>query len=161
MTKSKNIINRETILLLVVAVFGLAGLAVLQFAQKGPSNSDEKALVQAENQQISTDAQTSAKFQKITGRIMDTDKLPEAGQPFKFYLIESTIGPIYELDLGDGKARRPFVNGEVNCIFPEQKNFPVTLYARYEGQEVMLQQIEQLVLAHKKKTNPIGTVVDY
>jgi hypothetical protein len=160
MTKSKGI-NRETILLVVVAVFGLAGLAVLQFAKKGPSDADEKALVQTESQQVSTDAQTSAKFQKITGKIMATDKLPEAGQPFKFYLIESSTGPVYELDLGDGKPRRPFVNGEVNCIFPAQKSFPVTLYARYEGQEVMLQRIDQLVLAHKKKTNPVGTVVDY
>jgi len=160
MTKSKGV-NRETILLVVVAVFGLAGLAVLQFAQKGPSDADKKALVQTESQQVSSDEQTSAKFQKITGRIMDTDKLPEAGQPFKFYLIESTTGPIYELDLGDGKPRRPFVDGVVDCVFPEQKSFPVTLYARYEGQEVVLQRINKLVLAHKKKTNPVGTVVDY
>lgn len=160
MSTSKGI-NRETMLLIVVAVFGLAGLAALQFAQKGPSDSESKALVQAESQQISSDAQTSAQFQKVTGKIMDTDKLPEAGQPFKFYLIESSNGPIYELDLGDGKPRRPFVNGVVDCIFPEQKSFPVTLYARYEGQEVMLQRINQLVLAHKKKTNPVGTVVDY
>ena len=153
--------NRETILLVVVAVFGLAGLAVLQFAQKGPSDAGDKALVQTESQQVSTDAQTAAPFQKITGKLLATDKLPEAGQPFKFFLIESTTGPSYELDLGDGKARRPFVNGEVNCIFPQQKSFSVTLYARYEGQEVMLQRIDQLVLAHKKKTNPVGTVVDY
>ncbi|MFN0213681.1 MAG: hypothetical protein ACKVT2_05445 [Saprospiraceae bacterium] len=153
--------NRETVLLIIVAVFGLAGLAVLQFAQKGPSDAANKALVQAENQQLSTDAQTSAPFQKISGKLLATDKLPEAGQPFKFFLIESTTGPIYELDLGDGNPRRPFVNGEVNCIFPEQRSFPVTLYARYEGQEVMLQRIDQLVLAHKKKTNPVGEVVDY
>ena len=154
-------LNRETILLVAVAVFGLAGLAVLQFAQKGPSDSDDKAIVQTENQQISTDAQTAAPFQKITGKLLHTNKLPEAGQPFKFFLVESTTGPTYELDLGDGKARRPFVNGEVECIFPEQKTFPVTLYARYEGQEVVLQRIDKLVLAHKKKTNPVGTVVDY
>ncbi|MFN0174017.1 MAG: hypothetical protein ACKVU0_05160 [Saprospiraceae bacterium] len=160
MTKTKGL-NRETILLVVVAVFGLAGLAVLQFAQKGPSDSDDKALVQTESQQVSSDTQTAAPFQKITGKLLETDKLPEAGQPFKFYLIESTTGPSYELDLGDGKPRRPFVNGEVNCIFPEQKSFPVTLYARYEGQEVVLQKINQLVLAHKKKTNPVGNVVDY
>lgn len=160
MTKSKGA-NRETILLVVVAVFGLAGLAVLQFAQKGPADAEEKALVQAENQQVSTDGQTSAKFQKITGKLLATDKLPEAGQPFKFFLIESTTGPTYELDLGDGKARRPFANGVVECIFPEQKSFPVTLYARYEGQEVMLQRIDQLVLAHKKKKNPLSDAVDY
>jgi len=160
MTKSKGL-NRETILLVVVAVFGLAGLAVLQFAQKGPSDSDERALVQAKSEQISSDAQTAAPFQKITGKLLDTDKLPEAGQPFKFFLVESTTGPSYELDLGDGKPRRPFVNGVVDCIFPEQKSFPVTLYARYEGQEVMLQRIDQLVLGHKKKTNPVGNVVDY
>ncbi len=154
-------LNRETILLVVVAVFGLAGLAVLQFAQKGPADAADKALVQAESQKVSTDAQTAAPFQKITGKLLDTDKLPEAGQPFKFFLIESTTGPTYELDLGDGKPRRPFVNGEVSCIFPQQKSFPVTLYARYEGQEVMLQRIDQLVLAHKKKTNPVGEVVDY
>ena len=160
MTQKKGI-NRENILLIALAIFGLGGLAVLQFAQKGPSEEDKKALVQAESKQVSTDAQTSAKFQKITGKLLATDKLPEAGQPFKFYLIESTNGPEYELDLGDGKPRRPFVNGVVECIFPNQKSFPVTLYARYDGQEVVLQRIQQLVLAHKKRTNPVGNVVDY
>jgi len=154
-------LNRETILLVVVAIFGLAGLAVLQFAQKGPSDANDKALVQSESQQVSTDAQTAAPFQKITGKLLETNKLPEAGQPFKFFLVESTTGPVYELDLGDGKPRRPFINGEVECSFPEQKTFSVTLYARYEGQEVVLQRIDKLVLAHKKKTNPVGTVVDY
>jgi hypothetical protein len=160
MKKNKGF-NRETILLIILAVFGLAGLAALQFAQKSPAITDQKALVQAESQQVSSDAQTSAAFQKITGKLLATDKLPEAGQPFKFFLIESTSGPSYELDLGDGNPRRPFVDGEVECIFPNQKSFPVTLYARYEGQEVMLQRINQLVLAHKKKTNPVGNVVDY
>ncbi|HLP96402.1 MAG TPA: hypothetical protein VK168_20305 [Saprospiraceae bacterium] len=160
MTKGKGL-NRETILLIVVAVFGVAGLIALQLAQKGNSDQDNKALVQSQSQQVSTDAQTSEKYQKITGKLLATNKLPEAGQPFKFYLIESTIGPSYELDLGDGKARRPFVNGEVECIFPEQKSFPVTLYATYEGQEVVLQRIDQLVLAHKRKVNPVGKVVDY
>jgi hypothetical protein len=154
-------ISRETLLLALLAVVGVGGLVALQLAQRGPSDAEKKALVQAESQQKSTDAQTSAKFQTITGKLLATDKLPEAGQPFKFYLIESTTGPEYELDLGDGKPRRPFVNGEVECVFPNQKSFPVTLYARYEGQEVVLQRIEQLVLAHKKKTNVVGTVVDY
>jgi cytoskeletal protein RodZ len=160
MTKTKGR-NRETILLVVVAVFGVAGLIALQMAQKGSSGRENKALVQSESQQISTDSQTSEKYQKITGKLLATDKLPEAGQPFKFFLTESTNGPVYELDLGDGKPRRPFVNGEVNCIFPEQKSFPVTLYATYEGQEIVLQRIDQLVLAHKRKVNPVGNVVDY
>lgn len=154
-------ISRETLLLTLLAVAGIGGLIALQLAQRSPSNAEKKALVQTESQQKSIDEQTSTKFQKITGRLLATDKLPEAGQPFKFYLIESTIGPEYELDLGDGRPRRPFVNGEVECVFPEQKSFPVTLYARYEEQEVVLQRIEQLVLAHKKKTNVLGTVVDY
>jgi hypothetical protein len=154
-------LNRETILLIVVAIFGIAGLIALQLAQKDGANQENKALVQSESQQVSSDAQTSEKYQKITGKLLATDKLPEAGQPFKFYLIESTTGPTYELDLGDGKPRRSFVNGEVDCIFPEQKSFPVTLYATYEGQEVMLQRIDQLVLAHKRKVNPVGEVVDY
>lgn len=154
-------LNRETILLIIVAAIGVAGLAILQFAQKGPSETGNKAIVQAENRQVSNDAQTAAPFQKITGKLLETDKLPEAGQPFKFFLVESTEGPVYELDLGDGKPRRPFVNGVVDCIFPEQKTFPVTLYARYEGQEVVLQRIDKLVLAHKKRTNVVGTVVDY
>ncbi|MBL7807364.1 MAG: hypothetical protein JNN28_06110 [Saprospiraceae bacterium] len=160
MTKGKGL-NRETILLIVVAVFGVVGLIALQVAQNNDANKDSKALVQSESQQVSSDAQTSEKYQKITGKLLATNKLPEAGQPFKFYLIESSIGPTYELDLGDGKARRPFINGEVECIFPEQKSFPVTLYASYEGQEVMLQRIDQLVLAHKRKVNPVGKVVDY
>ena len=154
-------LNRETILLIIVAVIGLGGLAVLQFAQKGPADSGNKAIVQAENTQVSNDAQTAAPFQKISGKLLETDKLPEAGQPFKFFLVESTEGPAYELDLGDGKPRRPFVNGVVECIFPDQKTFPVTLYARYEGQEVVLQRINKLVLAHKKRVNPVSGAIDY
>ncbi|MFN0035820.1 MAG: hypothetical protein ACKVUS_12190 [Saprospiraceae bacterium] len=153
-------INRETLLLVAVAVFGLAGLAVLQFAQKGPSDSEEKALVQTESQQVSTDAQTSEKFQKITGRLFQPDKPPEAGQPFKFTLLDSSIGPVYELDMGDGGPRRLFVDGAVECIIPKQKNLTVRLFARYEGQEVELDH-NTWVLGHKKKTNPAANVVDY
>lgn len=159
MTQGKNK-NRETILLLVVAGFGLAGLAALQFAQKGPTETENKALVQAESQQVSTDAQTAAKFQKITGKLLRTDKPPEAGQAFEFQLIESMTGPTYELDMGDGQPRKPFTNGVVKCLIPRQKEMTVTLYARYEGQEAMLDR-QHIVLHHVKKKNPLGDAVDY
>jgi hypothetical protein len=159
MTKGKSI-NRETLLLLLLAGFGLAGLAFLQFGQKGPSESETRALVQAQEQQVSTDAQTAAKFQKITGRLLKTDKPPEAGQAFEFQLIESMVGPDYELDMGDGQGRRPFVNGVVKCMIPRQKEITVTLYARYEGQEALLDR-QHIVLHHVKKKNPLGDAVDY
>jgi hypothetical protein len=160
MADKKNKMSKETLLLLVVAGVGLAGLAVLQFARKDGTGSGDKSLVQAEGQTHQTDAQAAAPIQKIPGQLLRTDKYPEAGQPFRFYLEKSSQGPVYELDMGDGSPRKPFVNGVVEHTFRKQKNCFVTLYARYEGQEIVLDTMRKII-AHKREVAPTAPIIDY
>lgn len=153
-------IARETVLLIGVAAVGLIGLLVLQFARKDASQPKEKSLVQAESQQQSTDAQTSAPLQRIPGELLRTSEYPEAGKPFKFYMIKSSTGPKYELDFGDGSARKPFVDGVVSHTFKKHGPCMVTLYASYEGQEVRLDTLRKVV-ARVKIDAPVAPIIDY
>ena len=153
-------IARETVLLIGVASVGLIGLLVLQFARKDASQPKEKSLVQAESQQQSTDAQTSAPLQRIPGELLRTSEYPEAGKPFKFYMIKSSTGPKYELDFGDGSARKPFVDGVVSHTFKKHGPCMVTLYASYEGQEVRLDTLRKVV-ARVKIDAPVAPIIDY
>lgn len=153
--------NRETVLLIVVAVFGVTGLLALQLSRKDPAaRSGDKSLVQADNASANADPQAAAPFQKISGELLRTSEYPEAGKPFKFYMVKYSQGPTYELDLGDGSPRLPFVNGEVQYTFVKQKKCFVTLYARYEGQEVALDTLSKIV-AHKRQVSPLGKIIDY
>jgi len=143
--------NRETILLIIVALFGVAGLVALQFSRKDRARaSGDKSLVQAENQTGNTDAQASAPIQKIPGELLRTSEYPEAGRPFKFYMVKSSQGPDYTLDFGDGSPRKPFVNGPVQHTFKKHGPCVVTLYARYDGQEVALDTLRKIVARVKE-----------
>ena len=153
-------IQRETALLIGMAVIGLAGLVALQLARKDATQPKEKSLVQAENQQHSTDAQTSAPLQRIPGELLRTSEYPEAGKPFKFYMIKSSNGPKYELDFGDGSPRKPFVNGVVSHTFKKHGPCMVTLYATYEGEEVRLDTLQKVV-ARVKIDAPVAPIIDY
>ncbi|HOY08374.1 MAG TPA: hypothetical protein PLO67_23360 [Saprospiraceae bacterium] len=153
-------IQRETILLIGMAVIGLAGLVALQLARKDATQPKEKSLVQAENQQHSSDAQTSAPLQRIPGELLRTSEYPEAGKPFKFYMIKSSNGPKYELDFGDGSARKSFVNGVVSHTFRQHGPCMVTLYATYEGEEVRLDTLQKIV-ARVKIDAPVAPIIDY
>ncbi len=151
---------RETALLIGVAVVGLVGLIALQFARKDASQPKEKSLIQAESQQQSTDAQTSAPLQRIPGELLRTSEYPEAGKPFKFYMIKSSTGPTYELDFGDGSPRKPFVEGVVSHTFKNHGPCMVTLYASYDGQEVRLDTLRKIV-ARVKIDAPVAPIIDY
>lgn len=152
--------NKETILLVIVAVVGLVGLAVLQFSKKGSSRSDQKALLQAEGQQDKVDAEATAPIQRIPGQLLRTSEYPEAGRPFKFFMIKSSQGPEYALDFGDGSGRKVFKDGFVTHTFKKSGPCMVTLFASYEGQEVQLDTMRKVV-ARVKADAPVGTVIDY
>lgn len=151
---------RETALLIGVAAVGLIGLLVLQFARKDAAPPKEKSMVQAESQQQSTDAQTAAPLQRIPGELLRTSEYPEAGKPFKFYMIKSSTGPSYQLDFGDGSPRKTFVNGAVSHTFKKHGPCMVTLYASYEGQEVRLDTLQKVV-ARVKTEAPVAPIVDF
>lgn len=152
--------NRETILLIAVAVVGLAGLAVLQFANKTKVTNTQQSLLQAEGQQKQIDAQATASIQRIPGELLRTSEYPEAGRPFKFYMSKSSQGPEYSLDFGDGSPRKVFKNGYVTHTFKRPGSCKVTLFAAYEGQQIQLDTMFKTV-ANVKVDAPIGPVVDY
>lgn len=152
--------NRETILLIVVALVGLAGLAALQFAKKGSTRTDQRSLLQAEGQQKNVDAQAAAPIQRIPGELLRTSEYPEAGRPFKFFMSKSSQGPEYSLDLGDGSPRKVFKDGYVVHTFKKSGPCVVTLFASYDGQQVQLDTMRKVV-ARVKIDAPVGPVVDY
>jgi hypothetical protein len=152
--------NRETILLIVVALFGIGGLAVLQLSRKNNNKNAERALVQAENPQGNADPQAAAPIEKIPGELLRTSLYPEAGQPFRFLMSKYSQGATYELDMGDGSPRKAFVNGTVEHTFKKAGPCCVTLYARYENQVVQLDTMCKRV-ANRKKEEVVAPIVDY
>lgn len=157
--------NRETILLIIVALFGVAGLVALQFSRKDRSRATgDKSLVQAENQTNSADAAASAPIQKIPGELLRTSEYPEAGRPFKFFMVKYSQGPDYTLDFGDGSPRKKFVEGSVQHTFKKHGPCVVTLYASYDGQEVALDTLRKIVARVKEDVlvGPKGKpIIDY
>jgi hypothetical protein len=152
--------HRETIILVIVAVIGLAGLALLQFSRKSPSNRlGNRALVQAENQNQVSEA-ASAPLQKIPGELLRTSENPEAYKPFRFLMSKFSQGALYEMDLGDGSPRKSFVNGSVQHTFKRPGSSYVTLYAKYEGQEVKLDTLH-IVVGNKKEDDAMLPAIDY
>jgi len=153
--------NRETILLVVVAVVGLAGLAILQFSRKSPANrSAERALIQAENRNDGADAQAMAPIQKIPGELLRTSEDPEQDKPFRFLMRKFSQGATYELDMGDGTPRKEFAGGAVQHTFRRPGPCCVTLFARYEGQEVQLDTLCKVV-AHRKQDAVPAPIIDF
>lgn len=153
-------INRETLLLVLVAVVGLTGLAILQFGGKGSGKSDQKSLLQAEGQQKAVDSQAAAPIQRIPGELLRTSEYPEAGRPFKFFMSKSSQGPVYSLDFGDGGQRKVFKDGYVTHVFHKPGPCVVTLFAEYEGQVVQLDTMRKVV-AKEKIVAPVGPAVDF
>jgi hypothetical protein len=153
--------NRETTLLIIVALFGLTGLLALLLSRREPAaRAAEKSLVQAENQDNSADAQASMRIQKIPGELLRSSEYPEAGQPFRFYMLKYSQGPVYELDFGDGSPRKTFVNGSVQHTFRKSGPCLVTLYARYEGEEVLLDTLRHRVVSNKKLDDDLAPIID-
>lgn len=144
--------NREVIVLILVALIGAAGLLALQFARKTPSaRSDERSMVQSGAQNPGETIANSSPIQKITGDLVTRDEEhPEVGRPFKFRMTNFAQGAQYELDLGDGSSRRTFQDGELEYVYQKSGEFHITLYAKFEGQEVKLRTITKEVDVHRK-----------
>ncbi|MBL7797733.1 MAG: hypothetical protein JNJ90_14655 [Saprospiraceae bacterium] len=138
--------KREVILLVVIAVAGAVGLLILQFARKTPaSRTDERSMVQS-GAQKSNAAALSAPIQTITGDLVVRDEeYPEVGQPFTFRMTNFAQGATYELDPGDGSGRRAFQDGTLQYTYSRSGDFQITLWAKYERQEVKLKTITKRV----------------
>lgn len=155
--------NREVILLVVVALIGAAGLLALQFARKTPAaRADERSMVQSGTQKNSKPEVASAPIQKIPGNLVSRDEeYPEVGQPFVFRMTNFSQGAVYELDPGDGSGRQVFNNGKLKYTYARTGEYPVTLYAKFEGQEVKLQTItKSVVVPPKPEKVDIGQFID-
>lgn len=151
--------NRETVLLIAIAVFGLAGLAALQLARKRPAaRTEDRAVVQTQNENTA-EAQAAAKYQTVTGELMHPNiEWIEVGQPFTFYMDQPVQGAVYELDLGDGSPRKVFQNNQVQHVFQRNiKDCQIILYAKYNGEEVALDSFSKSV---QKKAEKIHGAVD-
>ncbi len=137
--------NREVILLVAVALIGASGLLVLQLARTSPeTHTDERSMVQSGAQKPVATGANSAPIQKIPGNLVVRDEeYPEVGQPFEFRMTNFSQGAIYELDPGDGSPRQVFQNGLLKYTYKKKGEFQITLYAKYEGDEVKLQTIKK------------------
>lgn len=152
--------NRETVLLVVVGVLGLAGLALLQFArQEPPARPEERTLVQTQQGQDPNAAALSTK-PPVYGRLVRTSEQPEAGMPFLFRLETFNQGGEYQLDPGDG-TRKTFVNGVLEHTYAKAGTFPVVLYARYENEEVQVDNLTKTVqVAHKPEQIEVAPFIE-
>ena len=67
-------------MLIIVALFGVAGLLALQFSRKNKVNrAGDRAVVQVENAENTNNPEASAPIQKIPGELLRTSEYPEAG----------------------------------------------------------------------------------
>lgn len=139
--------KREILLLAVIALAGIVGLVVLQFARKTPSaRTDERSMVQSAAQKNVGAGTLSAPIQAITGDLVVRDEeYPEVGQPFTFRMTNFSQGAVYELDPGDGSGRQAFRDGTLKYTYARTGDFQISLWAKYEGQEVKLKTITKKV----------------
>jgi hypothetical protein len=139
--------KREIILLAIIAIVGAVGLLILQFARKTPtSRSDERSMVQSGAQKNMDPGKLSAPIQTVTGDLVVRDEeYPEVGQPFVFRMTNFSQGATYELDPGDGSPRQAFQNGTLKYTYARTGDFQISLWAKYERQEVKLKTINKTV----------------
>ncbi len=156
--------KREMFLLLALVVIGIAGLVALQLAQRTPgSRSDERTMVQSAAQKTEAPAPLSAPIQRITGDLVNRDEeYPEVGQPFTFQLTNYSQGAVFELDFGDGSPRRAFQDGKLRYTYKKAGDYQISLWAKYEGEEVKLKTITKKVkVPPPAERVHVGTVVDF
>lgn len=139
--------KREIILLAVIGIAGIAGLLILQFARKTPaSRTDDRSMVQSAAQKNVGTGTLSAPIQTVTGDLVVRDEeYPEVGQPFVFRMTNFSQGAVYELDPGDGSRRQAFQDGTLKYTYARTGDFQISLWAKYEDQEVKLKTITKKV----------------
>ncbi len=152
--------NRETMLLILLAVVGGIGLAVIQFARKTPTGRNEdRSLVQAKGSEGRADPQATQQIQRIPGNLLHEYEKPEQDRPYKVVMENFGQGAIYELDYGEG-VRKTFEQKEMHFTFKKAGPHVLTLYAKYDGQEVQLDTLFRRV-SPRPVIAPIGPIVDY
>lgn len=139
--------NRETVVLLIVLGVGLAGLAGLYFFRQSAARAAERALLQAKSNADArnADPQASRPIAAIPGNLLRSNTDSEAGTPYTFQMTNFAQGAIYEIDPGDGASRQPFVEGKLRYTYRKPGNYTVRLYARYQGQEAVIDTMIQKV----------------
>lgn len=156
--------KREMFLLLALVVIGMTGLVALQLAQRTPNNrSDERAMVQSAAQKNEAPAPLSTPIQRITGDLVNRDEeYPEVGQPFTFRLTNYSQGATFELDPGDGSPRQVFQEGKLRYTYKKAGNYQISLWAKYEGEEVKLKTITKKVkVPPRPERIHVGTIVEF
>ncbi len=154
--------KRELFLLVSVVLIGVGGLAALQLAQRRPSSrSDDRTMVQSAAQKNEAPAPLSAPIQYIRGDLVNrNEEYPEVGQPFVFRLTNYSQGVIFELDPGDGSPRQTFRDGQLRYTYKKAGNYQISLWAKYEGEEVKLKTISKKVKV-PPATNRVKLDVDW
>ncbi len=152
--------NRETLLLILLAVIGGVGLIVVQFGRKNATGgSENRALVQAKGAEGQADPQATQPIQRIPGNLLHEYEKPEQDRPYRVVMENFGQGAVYELDYGEG-VRKTFKSKELLFTFRKTGPHVLTLYAKYEGQEVQLDTLFRRV-SPRPKIAPIGPIVDY
>jgi hypothetical protein len=153
----KMALGKENIMLVAVACVGVIGLVALQIAKKSTAENRDKVLVQTQQAQAT---QSSTAVQKIPGELIRTSEHPEAGKPFRFLMAKYAQGATYELEFADGK-RKPFTKeGYVQHTFSKEGLVRVTLFARFDGQEIRLDTLHRIV-ARKAIKSEVAPIIDY
>lgn len=134
-------------LLLIVLGIGLVGLAGLYFSRQSAARAAERALLQAKSDADarSADPQASRPIQAIPGNLLHSNTDSEAGTPYTFEMTNFAQGATYEIDPGDAAGRQIFVNGKLRYTYRKPGNYTVRLYARYQGQEALIDSMIQKV----------------
>lgn len=142
--------NRETWLLVLLVLFGAIGLGVLQFARKNPGGGNEdRALVQAKGTEGAADPEATRQIQRIPGNLLHEYEPPEQDRPYRVVMENFGQGTIYELDYGEG-VRKTFDKNELWFTFRKDGLHVLTLFARYDGQEVQLDTLMRRVSPRPK-----------
>jgi hypothetical protein len=142
--------RKEAIVLLAVAVIGVGGLLLLQKIRTGGGLfNEDRTLVQQQGTDGNASQAAQSNLQAIPGDLLRVNEDPEAGKPFLFELGDFSAGAVYELDPGDGGARRAFEQGKLTYTYQSDGDFTVRIYARYQGTEALIRTVVKNVTQRK------------
>lgn len=128
--------KKEGLILAFVAVIGLGGLLLLQYARKTQAGGAEiKTVVQNQNADAQNTDANAPKLQAVPGNLLHEQDQPEMNKPFVYELTDFSPGGVYQLDPGDGSPRLTFDNGKLTYTYHKPGVFFATVYAIDQGQE--------------------------
>lgn len=128
--------RKEGLILAFVAIIGLGGLLLLQYARKAKGGSaDIKTVVQNQGATAQNTDNNAPKLQAVPGNLLHETDQPEMNKPFVYELTDFSPGGVYQLDPGDGSPRLTFSNGKLTYTYHKPGVFFATVYAIDQGQE--------------------------